>query len=227
MEIHRKRRDRLLKDLQSGIAVISASLPQTRSHDTEHPYRPDSNFFYLTGFEETHALLVLCPNGKEHKTVLFVLPSDKKQETWVGKRLGVDQAQRQLGIDRVYSVNEIDKILPTLFAGHDRVYLDIFGREDYLKKTVDICRKLIGESRRKTVLPTSFMDIMPLIGKMRLIKTSDEIEMVKKGLQVTKDAHLAAMAFCGPGKNEKEVQAILEYVFMKNGGNPPAYGSIV
>ena len=227
MEIYEKRRKDLLDLLDSGLALIPAALFQHRSHDTEYPFRQNSHFYYLTGFDGPQALLVLCPCHKEFKTALFVLPSDKKQETWTGKRLGVEEAQKKLGIDQVYSIEEIDKILPTLFKGHSKVYLDLFGKHNYLEKVLTICRHLAIQGRRKAVFPSALMDIVPLVGKMRLIKSSDEIEIIKKGLQVTRDAHLAAMAFCTPGKNEKDLQAILEYVFMKRGGNPPAYGSIV
>lgn len=212
------------------MAIIPAATHQIRNHDGTYPFRQNSDFFYLTGFDESDALLLLCPQQEKFKTVLFVLPKDPKAETWTGPRLGVDEAMVQLGIDKTYPVDEIDEKLPLLIKGHDKVALALLGKEGpcpYLQKSLAICQKLARQTRRKVPIPSQFIDLTPFIGPMRAVKSPEEIATIKKGLDITCKGHLAAMAFASPGKNERDIQALLEYTFVKEGGQGPAYESIV
>ena len=112
--IYLRRREKLFSLLEDGVALIPSGEEKIKSFDTGYPFRQDSNFNYLTGFDEPESLLVLCPNNKEGKTALFLRPKDKVAEMWEGRRLGLDKAKEAIGVDLVFSIHELDKKLPEL-----------------------------------------------------------------------------------------------------------------
>ena len=209
------------------MAIIPSSDHKTKSHDTDFPFRQDSNFNYLTGFGEPDSLLVVCKNHSEHDSFLFLRPKDKLAEIWNGRRLGIDKAQKELGIDKVFSIEDLDKELPNLLEGHQNVYLDMFYNRPLLEKILNYCQKIMYGKKKKKHKPRNFINLPPLIGKMRLIKEAAEISILKKAASISNHAHRAAMAFASPGKNESEVGALMEYIFRKEGGHGNAYESIV
>lgn len=224
---YRERRAKLLERLKGGVAIFESAPHQTRSHDTEFPYRQDSNFKYLVGFEEPGAKLVIVSHQKERQAVLFVRPKDAKAEVWSGRRLGIEGAKDLLDVDEVYSINEFDQKLDELLVGHDTVYLDLFNRPKLVKKVLSHISSLVYKNRKKVATPQKIGNIIPLVGSLRLIKDQNEIAFMKKAAAITAKAHKAAMAFTKPGVNEREVQALMEYLYLKEGGNGPAYESII
>jgi Xaa-Pro aminopeptidase len=226
-QVFQNRRKKLLDTLEEGIALIPSGNHMTKSHDTDFPFRQDSNFNYLTGFGEPQSLLVICKNHEKHDTFLFVRPKDQLAEIWNGRRLGIEKAQQDLGIDKVFSIDELDKELPNLLVGHKNVYLDMFHGNDFLQKVLGLCGKIGAGKKNKKHKPENFVNLPPIIGKMRLIKEDGEIDLLKKASLISSHAHRAAMAFTGVGKNESEVQALMEYIFKKEGGHGTAYESIV
>jgi len=227
MEIFKKRRLLLLDQLYDGIALIPSAEFKTRSHDTDYPFRQDSNFKYLTGFLEPGSLLLLCKNHPEFKTILFVRPKDRTAEIWSGRRLGVEAAQETLGVDKVHSILDLEKELPGYLANHKNVYMDIFHDSAFLKKIIAKC-KTLGEAKKiKKHSPKNFFHLGDIISRMRLIKESWEIEQIKKAISISNSAHRAAMSLAQPGILEFEVAAAMEYIFKKNGASHFAYESIV
>ncbi len=224
---YRERRAKLLERLKGGVAIFESAPHQTRSHDTEFPYRQDSNFKYLVGFEEPEAKLVIISHQKERQAVLFVRPKDLKAEVWSGRRLGVDGAKDLLDVDEVYSIEEFDQKLDELLIGHDTVYLDLFNRPKLVKKVLTHISALSYKNRKKVMTPQKLGNIIPLVGALRLIKDQNEIAFMKKAAQITTKAHKAAMAFTRPGVNEREVQALMEYIYLSGGASGAAYESIV
>jgi Xaa-Pro aminopeptidase len=147
-------------------------------------------------------------------------------EMWVGKRLGVKEACSSLGIDEAYDIAELEKVLPDLLINHHHVYLDTFIHNEYHEIVKKVSNALF-HARAVDVSPRNFMHLNTFLEKQRLIKEPYEIEQIKRALSITKTAHHAAMAMASPGKKEYEVQALIEYIFKKEGSEHDAYGSIV
>ena len=220
------RRKKVLAQMSEGIALIPSGAMQTRSNDTEFPFRQESNFYYLTGFDEPDALVLLCKNAKETKTVLFLRERDPAMEMWVGKRLGVNEACKALDVDEAYDSSALDEKLPELLEDHVNLYMDSFSENAYLNTVKQVSQKLF-HARGVDISPRNFIHLNSLLEKMRLIKEPNEIEQIKKAITITEQAHHASMAMVNSGMKEYEIQAIIEYIFKKHGSQHDAYGTIV
>ncbi len=222
------RRNKLLALLSEGAAIIKAGDSKIRSHDTEYEFRVDSNFYYLTGFLEPESILLLLPKHDKYRSVLFIRPKDPLKETWTGIRMGVEKAQAELGIDKIFSLDDFEKELPNLLTNHTKVYLDLFNQINFAQKMIEICKNLARTlSRQKQKFaPREISDIIPIIGKQRLIKEPVEILAMKKAHSLSATAHLMLMSYAKPQMKEYELKALLEYYFAKHGGTT-AYGSII
>ena len=214
---YKKRRDKLLKKISSNsLGIIFANEFKVRSNDTNYPFRQNSDFYYLSGFKEDKSALIFLKNKKETKTILFVAKKDKKLELWNGKRLGVDGAKDRFLVDEVFCIDELQAKLKSYLESVDKLYFDFML--DYSKV------KLLKRYAKSLY---THKNIAPLIHKMRLIKSSAEIELIKKAIAITKDAHTSLIKMDKVGKNEYELLAELEYIFKKNGAYSDAYTSIV
>lgn len=231
--VFRARRQKLLDSLPpQSLALIPAAQLVTRSRDTEYPFRQASNFWYLTGYAEPDALLVLAKGlvldkGKPAaQQLLFNLPKDPLMETWTGIRVGQEQAVSQYGLDSALPLTELDTYLPKLLAGADEVWLALENAElhaDYLR-----WRSLAtAANKRLTRLPARLVDLNQHLGEERLIKQPEEIQLLTKAAHISAQAHCRAMRMCQPGMYEYQLQAELEHEFKIQGASAPAYGSIV
>lgn len=225
-KIYKDRRKQLLAQMQNAIAILPSARMQTRSNDTEFPFRQESNFYYLTGFNEPDCLLLLCKQDKKTKTILFLRERDPEMEMWVGKRLGVEAAAKALGVDEAYDIKNLEEHLPKLLEGYAQLYLDTFKEDVYIDSVQKVCEAL-SHKRHVDVSPRSYLNLNTLVEKMRLRKEPSEILSIKKAIDITTQAHHAAMAMVKPGMKEYEIQAIIEYIFKKNGSGHDAYTSIV
>ncbi len=226
MKIYKNRRDKVLKQMVSGVAVVPSAFMQVRSNDTEFPFRQESNFYYLSGFNEPEALLLLCKSDKESKSVLFLRKSNPEMEMWVGKFLGVEAACEVLGVDEAYDINELEIYLPKLLENHESLYLNTFSQHKYIESVKKVSNALFN-SRTVHISPRTFLHLNTIIEKLRLIKETQEVNKIKKALSITQKAHHASMAMRCAGKKEYEVQALIEYIFKKEGSSHDAYESIV
>ena len=226
MKNYKNRRNKVLEQMASGVAVLPSASMQIRSNDTEFPFRQESNFYYLTGFDEPDSLLLLCKNEKESKSVLFLRKRNPEMEMWVGKFLGIEAACDFLGVDEAYDINELELHLPKLLENHERLYVDNFNHHKYIESVKKVSHVLFN-SRTVHKSPRTFLHLNTLIEKIRLIKENYEIQQIKKALSITKKAHHASMAMVSAGKKEYEIQAIIEYIFKKEGSSHDAYESIV
>jgi len=214
---YKKRRDRLLSKLSKhSVGVLFSSLYKTRSNDTEYPFRQDSNFYYLSGFLEDNSCLVFIKKSKKIKTVLFVAKKDKTQELWNGKRLGVEEAKKIFLVDEIYEYGEFNSKLKGYLANKKALYYDF--KLDYSK--VKVLKRYSKEIQ-------SYENISSFVQKMRLIKSDSEIELIKKAISITKDAHHKAMSRASSLKYEYQLQAEIEYEFKRKGAYSDAYTSIV
>ncbi|WP_297444025.1 aminopeptidase P N-terminal domain-containing protein [Sulfurimonas sp.] len=212
-----KRRQSLMQKLKKkSIAVLFSAEQKIRSNDTEYPYRQDSNFYYLSGFTEDNAALVFVRAEEEMKSYLFVAKKVEAKELWSGARLGVEAAKESFDVDDVFAYEDFSEKFKELAAGKSRVYYDF--KLDYSKV------KLLKKYSQNIV---SFENLALGVEKLRLIKSPAEIELIKKALEITKEAHHRAMRKSKKLDYEYQLQAEIEYVFKKNGAYSDAYTSIV
>ncbi len=223
---YKGRRSSLAKTIKNGLIIVPAGSPQVRSHDTEFPFRQNSNFKYLTGFYEPQACLLIKVHDETANEILFVRPKDELAELWCGSRTGVEKAKDLIQVDQTFSIDELTERLSDLMEGHEKVYFDLYDKS--LMPQVLKASRITDLRRKKKVLkPNSFHHLPPIIGRMRLIKEASEIQSMKKAARASEVAHKAAMALTHPGKNESEIHNLMEYLFRKEGAEDNAYEPIV
>ncbi len=225
--LHAERRERLAASIGDGIALLPASAEVPRNNDVEYPFRQDSAFHYLTGFDEPDGIMLLDPHAASGQYVLFVRPRDREKEIWTGLRAGTDGAKERYGADASYPIGEFDTLLRQRLVGRRTVFLP-FGNPGFHRRILQLVRGAAGlRERYGRLVPTEFRDIGPLVGEMRLVKTSQEIELLRAACEITAEAHAEAMRFARPGRYEYQVQAALEYIFRMRGARRDGYPSIV
>lgn len=210
----------------NSIALIPAAQEQLRNGDAHYRFRQDSDFYYLTGFDEPEALLVIC-NDPEPKTVLFNRPRDKAQEVWTGRRLGQEGAITTLGVDKAYSLELIAEKLPELLANKEQVYFDLNRSQAWDSLFFDAMTVVKSKLRRGVLAPLAVVSVHHLISEMRLFKSSGEIAKLKQAAKISVKAHQLAMQACQPGMREYTLEGILVGHFIKEGCRSVAYDSIV
>jgi Xaa-Pro aminopeptidase len=223
---YKKRRQKLLKQIDEGIMLISSASHKIRSNDTEYPFRQNSNFYYLSGFLEDNAILMLLQGKKKSKTILFVQAKDKKMELWSGKRVGVKAARKYYSVDKVYDIATFEERMKKLFSGHHNLYVDLFHNEKFLQKIQKITKDL-KEDRSVKISPLNFYHINPMIEMMRLRKSTAEIGTIEAALNITNKAHKRAMIETKSAHFEYELQATIEHQFKTDGAYSDAYTTIV
>jgi len=212
-----KRRAKLAASMkQNSFATLFSAKPQTRSNDTEYPYRQNSNFYYLTGFKEESAILVIVKKKKSYKSFLFVQKKDKTLELWTGKRVGEKKAKKLFDVDDVFVNDEFDTKLLEYIKVSQNIYFD-FSMDDERVKNLRV------KSKHLSV----YSNLAYLLGKQRLIKSDAEISLIKQALVITQEAHHYAMTHARTLQKESKLQASLEYIFKKSGAYSDAYTSIV
>lgn len=221
------RREKFMQAIGSAVAIIPSAPIRNRTHDLDYEYRQDSDFFYLTGFKEPEAVLVLVPNHPEHRVLLFVRPRDPERETWDGRRAGTEGAVRDYGADVAYPITEIDQILPLYLANQKSLYYR-FGKDmAFDERVMGWLASVRAKARQGIEAPTVMVDPSELLHEWRLIKEPAEIDLMRKAATIAAEAHTRAMQVARPGMAEYELQAEIEYVFRKRGAMGPSYGSIV
>jgi len=210
----------------NSIAIIPAAKEVGRNGDAVYSFRQDSNFSYLTGFNEPDALLVIA-SGKEAHSVLFNRPRNPAEEQWTGKRLGQDGAVQKLGMQMAYPIQNLADELPELLGGKTAVYYSI-GRNETLEKTIlHAINTVKSQVRRGVTAPTIIGDLEPILGEMRLFKSEAEINLMRRAAAISVDAHIRAMKACKNLKEEYQLEAELIYEFYRQGCRSVAYNPIV
>lgn len=213
--------DKLPKD---SIALIPAAPEVLRNGDTHYRFRQDSNFYYLTGFEEPEALLLITCDGE---SVLFCRPRDPLQEQWVGKRLGQEGALNELKMDKAFSINQLGEELPKCLVGKTALYYTLAGHLELDKLILQTINKLKGQVRRGLKAPQAICDLEPAISEMRLFKSEAEIDLMRKAAKVTVEAHKRAMRQCTKLHYEYELEAEIIHELNSQGLRNVAYDPIV
>ena len=225
--IYADRRSKLGAMLPNNSAVVIAGAEvQYRNADSSHAFRQDSNFWYLTGFNEPESTLVLLINeSKDVQSIVFVPKKDALKEIWDGYRAGPNGAVKDHGFDLAFDNTEIDKRLPDLLAGYNQVFYPVGKSQKLDADVIDWIKTARSKDRHSS--PIDIADASSKIGNERLIKDEDEIEIMKKACQISAEAHVEAMKFVKPGMNEQELEAFYQYQFSKRGGRFAAYTPIV
>ena len=223
------RRDAFLDALKAerGVAVIPTNSEALRNGTSHFRFRPDSNFFYLTGFGEPEAVAVFLPHHPEHRYVLFVRPRDKAQETWTGRRAGVEGARERFEADAAFPIEELEERLPELLKDAQSLYYPL-GHHPDTDRLVQTAMTAARRFRKMgTTTPTSIHDPGVLLGEARLFKSDDELAQMERAAQISAEAHIAAMRATRPGATEGQIEALIEFTFRSQGGVGPAYNTIV
>jgi len=212
-----KRRSKLSKVLKPySLSVLLSAKQKSRSNDTEYPYRQNSNFYYLCGFKEDNSALVILKGKKISKTYLFVQKKDELLELWTGKRVGEIEAKQLFDVDDVFTMDVYEEKIAAFIKDATSLYYDFRVNDERVQKLRALSSDFI-----------SHRNISSIVGLMRLKKSKTEIELIKKALLITKEAHHSAMIESRKLNYEYELQATIEHVFKKNGSYSDAYTSIV
>jgi Xaa-Pro aminopeptidase len=223
---YNNRRSQFMDELGDAIAIIPAGQEQIRNDDVEHAFRQSSDFFFLTGFAEPDSIAVFDPAHDTEQYTLFVRPRDPEMEAWNGRRAGVAGAIADFGADAAFGLDEFDEWLRKRLRGRTAAAFTLGGpHESRVLKALDAAR---GTSERLgVVVPDRIVDPRTILHEMRLIKSPNETEALREACRISAVAHTEAMRFTQPGRNEREVQAAIEYVFASLGSERIGYGSIV
>ena len=224
-----RRRQALLAQMQPGSAAIIFAAPEaTRNADSEYPYRQSSDFWYFTGFNEPEAALVLIKSNDTHNhSVLFNRVRDLTAEIWFGRRLGQEAAPAKLGVDRALAYGEIDEQLYQLLNGLDTVYHaqgEYAFADDIVFRALDKLRK---GSRQNLTAPAAVIDWRPIVHELRLFKSPEEIDVMRRAGEITALAHARAMEKCRPGMFEYQLEGEIHHEFNRHGARYPSYNTIV
>ncbi|MBI3774668.1 MAG: Xaa-Pro aminopeptidase [Gammaproteobacteria bacterium] len=221
------RRKRLMQTMGRGtIAIIPTAPVRVRNRDSEYPYRPDSDFHYLTGFPEPEAVAVFIPGRKEGQYVLFCRERDQHAEIWHGRRAGLRGACETFSADHAYPITELDAVLPELLEHCGRVFYTLGHNAEFDQRVVGWVNRLRQKGRSGVHTPGEFVALDHVLHDMRLFKSKAEIRTMRRAANISALAHVQAMRACRPGLFEYQVEAELLHTFRQH-GCVPAYNSIV
>ena len=209
-----------------SVAIIPGAHDTRRSNDTHYRFRQDSDFFYLTGFEEPDAVAVIKPEG-DSKYTLFVRPRDPEREIWDGRRAGVDGAKSEFGADESFPTAEFESKLADFLDGAEVLYYRLGVDEDLDNTIVKEIVRMRGSNRKPIHPPQTIIDPATIVHEMRVFKSAEEIEIMQQAADIAAEAHCEAMKAARPGLQEYQIEALIEQVFRRHGAAGPAYTSIV
>lgn len=222
------RRRRLMDMMvRDGIAILPAAPERVRNRDVLHPFRQDSDFHYLSGFDEPDAVLVIIP-GREHgESVLFCKEKDPARELWDGFLAGPEGAIEQFGVDDAFPIADIDDILPGMIEGRSRVYYPLGRDQSFDQRVMDWVKIIRSKVRSGSNPPGEFVALEHLLHDLRLIKSAAEVRVMAKAAEISCEAHVRAMKRARHGGYEYNLEAELIHTFMSHGARSTAYPSIV
>jgi len=222
------RRRRLAEEIgDDAIAIVPASVEVTRSNDTDFDFHQDPDFLYLTGFHEPEAVAVITPGHEDCEYTLFVRPRDPEMEAWNGYRVGTEGAKERFGPDRAYEIGELDQVLTRYMIGREVLWYRSGNPHHDDRVSGIIARARSHRERYGVTVPSAVRDITVLLSEMRLIKSAEEVESLRRACELSARGHAEAMRFAAPGRYEYQVQAALEYFWRHAGARHNGYPSIV
>ncbi|RKU07981.1 Xaa-Pro aminopeptidase [Candidatus Poribacteria bacterium] len=226
--MHKQNRKAFIEKMGSGGVAIFASAPPAKwNHDTEHIYRPDPNFYYLTGFEEPESVCVIAPEHPKYQYILFVRPKDKQAEIWNGKRVGVKDARKRYGADKVYPIEKFGEKIGKYLQDAERLYYTLGSNEDVDTEILALFTQSVKSRIRSGKGFDTLVDPSPILSELRLIKNETELQRIRMATEITVAGHAAAMKAVRPGMYEYDLEALVESTFRMNGAGGPAFPTIV
>jgi len=223
-----RRRRRLMHMMgRNSIAILPTAPVAIRNRDVEFPFRPDSDFYYLTGFSEPHAVAVLVPGRAQGEFILFCQERDPDMEIWTGRRAGQEGACRLFGADDAFPISDLDEILPGLMENREKVFYTMGCSTEYDLKIPEWLRQLRQKSRAGVHVPGEIVALEHLLHEMRLFKSRREIAAMRRAAKISALAHRRAMQRCRPALWEYQIEAELRATFMEHGCRSQAYPAIV
>jgi Xaa-Pro aminopeptidase len=222
-----QRRQQVMEKIGNGTAIFRSAPMAVMHNDVEYTYRQDSDFFYLTGFNEPDAVAILAPHHPEHQFILFVQPKDPEKETWTGYLHGVEGAKEIFAADEAYSIQELDEKLPQYLEKAERIYYHLGRDKTFNTNVLNHWQKLIATFPRRGTGPTALEDTNFILHPLRLLKTAAELDNIRQATAISAQAHNRAREFTKVGHYEYQIQAEIEHTFRLEGGMGPAYPSIV
>jgi Xaa-Pro aminopeptidase len=224
--VYQRRRARLAAAMQEGIAILPTAPERARNRDAHYPYRFDSYFYYLTGFRESAAALVILA-GAAPRSILFCRDKDAEREIWDGFRHGPEAARAAFGFDEAYSIAELDARMPELIADRDTLFCRLGTDAAWDARVTDWINQVRERARTGVTAPRALKDLHALLDEMRLIKGPEELAVMRRAAAITAGAHRRAMRAARPGRAEYEIEAELLHEFRRHGAQAPAYNPIV
>lgn len=220
------RRQHLIEQIGKGVVIIPTAPERVRNRDSHHPYRFDSYFWYLSGFPEPEAVLVLS-GGEKPKSILFCRDKNEEREIWEGFRYGPHTAKEAFGFDEAYPFSEFETRLPDLIADHDVLWHALGHDEGWDAKIIRALNTVRSQSRSGKTPPSQIRDLRSTLDLMRLTKDEHEISIMRRAADITSAGHAKAMRACQPGMAEYELEAELSYEFRRRGADGHSYSPIV
>jgi Xaa-Pro aminopeptidase len=224
--VHVARRARLAAILGDGIAIVPTAPERVRNRDAHYPYRYDSYFYYLTGFREPEAVLVLS-GGAAPQSVLFCREKNPEREIWDGYRYGPEAARSAFGFDAAYAISELDARMPDLLADRSAVHVHLGADTAWDARVLGWINAVRGRARSGVAAPQEIHDVRGPLDEMRLIKDGHELALMRRAGEISGAAHRRAMQAARPGATEYEIEAVLQHEFRRCGAQAPAYTPIV
>jgi Xaa-Pro aminopeptidase len=221
-----RRRQALIQDMGSGVAIIPTAPELIRNRDSHYPYRFDSYFYYLTGFKEPESVLVLVA-GPQPKSILFCRDKDLEREIWDGFRYGADAAKEVFGFDEAYSISELEKVVLRLLINQEKLFFSLGENDAWDTRVAGWLNTLRSQARNGVGVPDDIADVRKLVDEMRLYKSPYEQAIMRSSAKIAAAAHNRSMQFARPGMMEYEVEAEFLHEFYRKGAQAPAYTSIV
>jgi Xaa-Pro aminopeptidase len=226
-EYSQRRQQLMAKMSKNSIAIVPTAVESVRNRDVEHPFRQDSDFYYLSGFSEANACLVLIPGREQGEYILFCEEKDPTLEIWTGRRTGPEGAARDFFADEAYPIEALESVLPDLLEGKDRIYTEMGANSKFDSQLLHWVNKVKSMVRKGAEVPHEFSVLGHVLHEMRLIKSAAEIEIMQKAADISAAAHCRAMKSAKPGCFEYQIEADILHEFMHNGSRRAAYPSIV
>jgi Xaa-Pro aminopeptidase len=226
LALYAARRQRLASLIREGVALVATAPERLRNRDSHYPYRFDSYFYYLTGFAEPEAVLVLVA-GKAPKTILFCRKRDPEREIWDGFRYGPEAARERFGFDEAHPIDELDQLAPKLLEDQPALYYPVGAEAEWDARALRWLNIVRGRSRAGIAAPERLQDVRALLDDMRLVKDAHELATMRRAARIAAAAHRRAMQSARPGRMEYEIEAELLHEFRRSGAQFPAYSPIV
>ncbi|MDD5412696.1 MAG: aminopeptidase P N-terminal domain-containing protein, partial [Methylobacter sp.] len=224
----KKRRKQLMQQIGKGnIALIGSAAIRTRNRDVNYPFRQDSDFYYLTGFNEPDSLAVFIPGRKQGEYILFCREFDEKKALWEGAHAGLEGATGHYEADDSFPIDDLDEILPGLLENKSKVFYPMGRDTDLDHHLLEWINHIRSQSRTGVIAPGELVSLEHILHEMRLFKSAEELKLMRRAADVSAKAHVKAMQKCKPGMYEYQIEAELIYHFIQDGLRAVAYPSIV